>query len=186
MNTIVLQLLQATAALLLAAQTHQSELSPALTAQLISAASHTVQLGTQMLAPQPSTPEVPSTNIWPNISRLRNSFYLDSAGARVRTGNGIQLLEEYTSFGDLNLDGLDDAMVVVQNISAEGAASYVLAALLNQGGILFNIADYPLPKNLIIDSHRIESGVFNIELQDESGAKQKLRYKLLGNSLVPA
>ncbi|OGZ53595.1 MAG: hypothetical protein A3B25_00635 [Candidatus Ryanbacteria bacterium RIFCSPLOWO2_01_FULL_48_26] len=180
MNTVVLQLLQVAATLLLAAQTHAGELSPALTAQFISFASRAVQLGTQALAPQPVIPAISSKNIWPNISGLRNAFYINSEGVRVRLGNGIRLLEEYTSFGDMNGDGFDEALVV----TSEGTTSYALAAFLNQGGILFNVAAVPLPKNLVIYSHRIESGIFSIELRDEAGAKKKLLYKLLGNTLI--
>ncbi len=183
MNASISALLQITAAFLMGVQ-HSPTLTPALTASIISSASRVIQVSTQALAPQPAIPETPSTNIWPDITRLRSSLYLNSNEKRVVLGNGVSLLDEYTSFGDLNGDGLDEAVAVVIRTSPSGASSYALAAFVNQNGILFNIADVPFENNALISSHRIDSGIFEIKFKNKGGEEKTLRYKLLGNELV--
>jgi hypothetical protein len=97
----------------------------------------------------------------------------------VRLGSGVTLLQQYTSFGDLNHDGADDAAVILAKPStaggAEGGESYFLAAMLNQGGVMFDIAELPLGSTANINSHQIASGTIIL------GSNQ---YKLLGTDLL--
>lgn len=171
-TTTLLSLLQAAAMMLTFAQTHPL---PAATSQsVVHVASNAVQLVTQAAAPIDFA--VPQSNsIWPNLDELAHAPYLDAPGHWVPLGSSVQLVQEDTSFGDLNGDGIDDAAVVVDRLSASGAPNYYLAAMLNQGGILFNIADVPLGPRLDIASHTVRGG--EIFLDNNS-------YQLLGNVLL--
>jgi hypothetical protein len=104
-----------------------------------------------------------------------NAPYIDAPGHWTRLGNTIQLFTGDTSFGDLNHDGLDDAAVIVNRPSSNGTPNYFLAAMLNQNGIMFNIADFPLGTNIDIASHSIVQGT--ILLNSNS-------YELLGNTII--
>jgi hypothetical protein len=152
----MLALLQAAATLLALVQ------SPAVsttTAQnSVNLAENAIQIVAQETAPIDFT--VPKDNsIWPNITDLVNAPYLDGNGNYVPLGSAVSLLEQDTSFGDINNDGIDDAAVIVNRPTpATGAPNYFLAVMLNQGGIMFNIADYPLGNTVNINSHHVTDG----------------------------
>lgn len=168
----LLALLQATASLLAFVQS--PAVMPAFSQQAVHFGSQAVQIVTQ--AASPITFQVPQNDsIWPNMKDLANAPYRDASGHWVRLGATAQIVQEYTSFGDLNHDGLDDAAVIVNRPSSSGTPNYFLAAMLNQGGILFNIADFPLGPNLNISSHSITGGSILL-----NGAP----YELLGNAIA--
>lgn len=175
MNTsALLALLQAAAAVLAFAQSHAATASPTLTQSAINFGSNTVQIVTQAAAPI-DFQVPPNDSVWPNIKDLSNAPYIDGPGQWTHLGATVQLLPEYTSFGDLNNDGMDDAAAIVDRPTASGAQNYFLAAMLNQGGIMFNIADFPLGSNLDIASHTISNDVAWLNSD---------RYELLGNTIT--
>jgi len=185
MNTSILALLQITTALLTGIQ--GNTVLPSSTArQAVGIASRVVQISTQATAVIPfSVPR--DDGIYPNYIDLLHSPYLSANGTYVRLGPVVAPGGQYVAFGDLNGDGLDDATIVVKRTAADGTVAYALAAMLNQNGILFNIADYPLGDTMpVINSHRIESGTLIMNMQEGAGASATSTYWLLGNQFLRA
>ena len=147
-------------------------------------ASHVVQMSTQATAVIPFTVAKNDTP-YPDYADLVNSPYLDVNGKYVQLGasSTVKLENYYISFGDLNGDVVDDAAVLVKRFANDGSVSYAIAAMLNQGGILFNIADYPLGNTFpTINSHEIVQGgnfVLNTQLPGEPAVTST--YQLVGN-----
>ena len=166
MNTAsLLALLQLTATILT---------SHAPTQATVNLASNIVQLVTQASAPiNFAVPR--NDSMWPDMKDLLYAPYISAPGQWSNLNSSVRILPEYTSFGDLNRDGSDDAAVIVNRPTTDGTPNYFLAAMLNQGGIMFNIADFPLGKNLNFASHTITAGV--AQLNNDS-------YWLLGNTLL--
>jgi hypothetical protein len=167
----MLALLQTAASLLASAQNPQA--TPASMQKAVNLAGNAIQAVVQAKAPINFSVKE-NDGIWPNIDGLLNAPYLDSKNDLVRLGKTVLLVTEYTSFGDINNDGLDDAAVVVNKPDTDGTAHYFLAAMLNHGNILFNIADLSLGNSVNIDSHRVIDGKIVID-----GRK----YELLGKEL---
>lgn len=186
MNTSILALLQITATLLTGIQGNP-QVPSSTAAQVVTLASHVVQMSTQAAAVVPFT-VVPDKSIYPGYDDLLNSPYLATDGQYVHLGTSstVKLENYYISFGDLNNDGLDDAGVVLKRFAPDGTASYALGAMLNQNGILFNIADYPLGSTLpTINSHQIvEGGGYVLNMQSGTGPAVTSTYMLLGNQLL--
>ena len=168
----LLALLQAAASVLTFAQGHTA--TTAFAQQAVSFGSNAVQVVTQAAAPV-GFPVPRNNSIWPNIQDLAGAPYIDASGHWVQLGQTVQLAPQYTSFGDLNNDGVDDAAVIVNRPSSGGAPNYFLAAMLNQGGIMFNVADFPLGTSINIASHSVAGEA--ILLNNE-------RYELLGNTII--
>jgi hypothetical protein len=180
MNTAIAALLQITATFLLGVQRNPS-VSLAVQRQAVSVGSRVVQLSTQDLASISFA--VPQDNsAWPNIVDLQNAPYLNAEGQWVRLGQGVQLISSSTSFGDLNGDGLDDAAALVKRSLPDGSSDFALAAFLNQGGILFNIADAPLGNTVQIFNHSIQDGELIVDVQVDGQARAVRHYELLGNA----
>ncbi len=172
-------LLQITATFLLGVQ-HNPSASFAAQQQAVLVGSRVVQLSTQDLANIGFV--VPQDNsAWPNITDLQNAPYLNAEGRWVQLGQGVQLISSSTSFGDLNDDGLDDAVALVKRSLPDGSSDFALAAFLNQGGILFNIADAPLGTGVQVYNHSIQNGESVMDLQVGSQARAMRHYDLLGN-----
>lgn len=179
MNTVVASLLQITAAFLMGVQ-HNPQATLTTQEQAVLTASHVVQLSEQAIADIPFNVPQNDSN-WPNIHDVDNAPYLNSQGNFVQLGQGVDLISSNISFGDINGDGVDDAVVLVRQYSPVGTPSYALAALINQGGILFNIADAPLGSTTTIYDHQIANGVLTIDLQTATQPRETLHYTLLGN-----
>ena len=179
MNTAIAALLQVTAMFLLGVQ-HNPNASLAAQQQAVSVGNQVVQMSTQALA-NISFPVPQNDNAAPNIKDLQNAPYLAASGKWVRLGQGVTLVSSSTSFGDLNGDGFDDAAVLVQRSLPDGSSDFALAALINQGGILFNIADAPLGTSVQIFSHTIQSGEFVVDMQVKGRTRSVRHYDLLGN-----
>jgi len=167
----MIALLQAAVSLLASAQNSQA--TPAAMQKAVNLAGNIVQTVAQAKTPI-SFPVKENDGIWPNIDDLLNAPYLDSKNDLVRLGKTVSLITEYTSFGDINNDGLDDAAVVVNKPGVDESPHYFLAAMLNHGNILFNIADLPLGDSVNIDSHHVIDGKIVIDGR---------RYELLGKEL---
>ena len=169
--TTILAMLQSAVSLLSLAQGNQT--TPVMAQKAVDLAENAVQAAVQAKAPLNFAVKE-NDGIWPNVDDLLNAPYLDSNNNWVPLGQTVSLVTESISFGDINNDGLDDAAVVVNKPGADGSANYFLAAMLNHGKILFNIADAPLGKSVNVDSHRVVDGKILI-----SGKK----YELFGKEL---
>ena len=183
----LLALLQIAVSLLLSVQNNQ--VSDASKIKAIASATQTIGFVLQTLANKATAQyaQTPSTNIWPTADRLWSSLYLNREGKWVSLGSGVFIVDNSISFGDINNDNLDDAIVVTKNISANDPAdiTYHLTVMANQGGLLFNVANFDLGKTQPkIYSHSIESNIFTIGMENATHPRKAYRYKLLGNTLV--
>ncbi len=170
--TTMLALLQAAASLLVSAQNPQT--TPAMAQNAINLAGNVIQIVDQAKTPINFAVREKSS-IWTNITDLLSAPYIDSEGNWVRIGPKVSILSEYTTFGDLNNDGFDDAAVIVNRRGTDGASHYFLAAMLNRGTTLFDIADFPLGDSVNIVSHEFTNGKIVLD-----GKK----YELLGKELI--
>ena len=182
MTATIALLLQLAASLLTGAKNNY-HMPLAAKQQVVAMAGQTVQLSTEALA-KVAFPVPQNTSIWPNYSELKNAPYLDSGDKYVQLGQTVQLLGSSVSFGDINNDGIDDAVAAVKIAAPDGSSNYFLAAMLNQGGILFNIADAPLGSNAWIYNHRVQNGELVLDMATGNQASSTVRYVLLGNELM--
>ncbi len=184
MQSLAFALLNVAASLLITLQNNSSRISAAVQEQVVRAASQAVQLGAQAMRGNSGFAEISHTNLWPNASQIQESLYLDYAGRRVPLGTNVQLTLNAISFGDMNSDYVDDAIVFVKTISDKNEVMYKIAVMLNQGGILFNIASVDLGSSLAVYSHSIEAEEFTVDMKAGSGARETRHYKLVGNALA--
>ncbi len=183
MSTTTIALLLQMAASLLAGAQNNPSLTPSTTARIAAIGEHTIQLAAQAEANIGFT--VPqNTSIWPTIDDLMHAAYLNAGGAYVPEGPSAALEQSTVSFGDLNNDGLDDAAGVVDLKNASGAPEPYLAVFLNQGGVMFNIADLPLAASTTLYSHEIMNGVLVMDMQVAGGMRATSTYELVGNRIV--
>ncbi len=188
MNPAAIATLLQLAASLLTGVRNDTHLSPAAAQQTIAVASRAIQFSAQAEAMSKiNFPTVQNNGIWPNIADLYNAPYLGANGKYVplAPAAGVSLIAEDTSFGDINGDGLDDAAAVVEMTDNNGSTTFALAAMLNQGGIMFNIADFPLGSAAQIYSHHIAPGG-DIILNGQFGtaSAQTSTYELFGDQLI--
>ena len=184
MNIAIALLLQAATSLLTGIGQNVN-LSYAVREQAVLVAEHVIQISTQAEAMPRIGFSVPkNTSIWPTIGDLYQTAYRTTDGNWVPLGAGVQLVTPSISFGDVNGDGLDDAAMVVVRTASDGSTQYALAAMLNQGGILFNIADLPLGTAIQVRSHSIENNQITLDMKIGDAAEQVYHYTLLGNQLI--
>lgn len=185
MNTSILALLQVAAALLTGI--HGKSVMPLAAQQrIVTLAGQVVQISTQAEAVIPFS-VAPNDSLSPSYTDLLRAPYLDASGKYVQQGpsSTVKLEDNYISFGDLNGDVVDDAGVVVRRTAPDGTVSYAIAAMLNEGGILFNIADYPIGSTMpTINSHAIVAGMLVMNMQTGSGPAVTSTYQLVGNQLL--
>jgi hypothetical protein len=194
-TTLFLALLQAAAALLTGIQ-NNPKVSPAVAQSAVTiagiAVQQTVQARAMAMAPFP-TPE--NDGAAPNMRDLGNAVYLDANGNYVPLGGStVGIIQDDTSFGDMNGDGSDDAATIVERMTASGTAQYALAVLLNQDGIMFNIADVPLfsgnasvPPFQVVGHNIIQGGnlVMNINPESSfSATSVTSTYRLVGDEII--
>jgi hypothetical protein len=180
-SSTLLALLQLVTSVLVGAQ-HNANLSPVATRQVIAVSSQSIQLVAQVERMQGLRYAIPQEDgIYPNVKDLYNTVYLDRSGAYVPLGGTVNLVSQDTSFGDLSGDGVDDAAVVVSRKDPSGVAQFDLAAMINQGGMLFNIADISLGSIDPVVTHTInEQG--EVVIKTSTGLVSK--YYLLGDELI--
>ena len=120
----------------------------------------------------------------PTSNKLSDALYRNDDGGLSPLGSRLQLLQQYTSFGDLNADNFDDAVVVVKAIPASGTPTYHLAAMANYNGELVNVANASLENFITIHNHRIDYGYLSLDLEANEQPRRTIRYKLNENKLV--
>lgn len=184
MNSLIATLLQLTTSLLLVAK--QSDTMPLAAREgIVGVAGRAIQLSTQALMEiPPGFVQIKNNGIWPTAADLGNSLYLDARGKYVPFGQSVQALYSYSSFGDINNDGFDDAFAVVKRSLSGGGYEYALAAMLNQGNVLFNIDDATLGSSIEIYSHHVVNGALDIDMSESGLARKTRHYGLLGNQIV--
>ncbi len=182
MNTSsVALLLQMAASLLAGVQNNPSIPRPA-AVQAVAVAGRAVQVVAQAEAKIGFA--VPQNNgIWPNVGDLMQSAYRTENGSYAPQGDGVVLDQPTISFGDLNGDGFDDAAAIVE-VGNGTSARADLAMFLNQGGVMFNIADLPLGASTTVYFHEIADGVLTINMKTDGRARATSTYMLVGERIM--
>jgi len=183
MNTSTISLfLQVTASLLAAAHNNPA-LAPASAQQVVTIGSQSVQLATQAMAPIPfAVPQ--NTSLYPNIKEVESAAYRTANGTYEPLGMSVNLDQSSLSFGDLNGDGTDDAEAIVTQRASTGATSTAIAIFLNQGGVMFNIADRTLGSAVTVYSHHVVNGALVMDMQVAGESRGTFTYTLLGNRII--
>ncbi|MFA6354386.1 MAG: hypothetical protein WCX12_01725 [Candidatus Paceibacterota bacterium] len=185
MQNLIAELLKVSMSLLLAVQGNP-QMPDKLVNQSLTSVSQAIQLSSQVLSYDERNHPVASKSIWPNFDQLLSASYLNRDGKRVALGDGVRLADSFLSFGDLNEDGLDDAVVVLKMDDGKGGIDYWLGAMLNKAGVLFNIVNKPIGKNVEIYSHHVESGQFTVDMKVDPSARKIYRFKLVGSEFREA
>ena len=76
-------------------------------------------------------------------------------------------IQEPVFYGDINRDGLEDALVIL-NTQNGGSGHFIeLAALLNQNGSAYNVSTVYLGDRVVVESGKVENGtiVLNMRVQ---------------------
>lgn len=69
-------------------------------------------------------------------------------------------------YGDINADGLEDALVIL-NTQNGGTGHFIeLAAVLDQSGNAYNVATTPLGDRVLIESGSVENGVIVLKMRN--------------------
>ena len=181
MNTSLIALLQVAVSLITSAHNNPT-LSSTTRQTVINIGSQAIQIATQISNPASFTVE-PNNSIYPGYEDLLRSPYLDANGNLIKLGNSVTLDDGSLSFGDLNGDEIDDAAVFLKRTDANGVSSIALAAMLNEGGILYNIADLPLGPKVIVNSHHIDGQQMIMNLTIGNAAPATSTYELIGTSI---
>jgi hypothetical protein len=189
MTTSTLPLLFSALAALLGAFQNNPRISQVQFEQIFALTNQSIQIAAQVeAAPRINFAVTPNDGFQPNIKDVYNSAFLDANGNYIPLGSTVVLIPGDTSFGDLNGNGQDDAAAVVQEVDANWNSSVNLAALLNQGGVMFNIADATLAtgtSTLQIFSHNVVSGGgIVLNMQEGNGTIETSTYMLIGDQLV--
>ncbi len=182
MNTSTIALLLQMTSSLLAGAHNNAAVPPAALAEIAGLGNRTVQIAVQALAPI-DFPVATNTDMWPTVTDLMASPYLDAEGNYVRAGGAVQLDQSSVSFGDLNSDGFDDAAAIVTRKMADGTTQDAIAVFLNQGNIMFNIADLPLGSSATVYSHNINANMLTMNMRIAGGARATTTYELVGNQI---
>lgn len=200
MSASLLGILNITATLLLSVQNNPL-VSTADAERVVSSASQTIQSVMWTLR-QPTNTDKVATSTWPSARAMRNADFFNEEETRIVLRDGKQqnadgskpsgarsvslnILEQYSSFGDLNRDNLDDAVLIVKTVSQKAGTGYHLAVMLNHNGTFFNLGNEKLINPKTIFDHRIEEGLFTIDYENTNGIRAKRSYALLGNRLLP-
>jgi uncharacterized OB-fold protein len=161
-------------------------------------------------ASSPSTtasPETPADLTTTSLANLSYQVggalsYLGQSGSTVKLTDGSGSFGDWqafldkgsTAYGDLDGDGVPDAVVVLHFEGPGSAAPMVLAAITNHSGIAKNVAVRSLGDNATVKNINIQDGVVTVNLltvgPNDSMANpetpQVLKLKVNGNKFLPA
>ena len=192
MTSLIANLLQVALALVLSVQTN-----PALTKEqkldALASASHAVQLAA--LALDPLQPIVVNNYGYADLGQndLQNAELRDLDGQVIRLraggysypdGRQAKLMENLTSFGDLNRDNADDAVLIIKMNGGGRADKYLAAAVLNGNGVTRAGGSAELKDAVTIQSHHVEAAEFQIYYDRQDGGSIFRRFKLKGGALA--
>jgi hypothetical protein len=181
--TTTLVLLQLAISLLTRASTDVALTSVAREA-LVARASQAIQLAAYQ-ASGTTAPGADGSNLSPSYDQLMRASYLTPMGTRVALGPQLRILSGQISFGDLNGDGLDDAVVAIQTKFGLDRARTFLAPMVNMGGgTLFNVSVAEIPDGSEIFLHRIEGGAFTTDIKAPNAERRLYHYKLFGTGFT--
>ena len=153
--------------------------------------------------PGVNIPNTPNPKPKLTLEMLKNADY-DFQGQKIKLVNGTYLLkplpgesqsdyyvkldEDHVVFGDLNNDGLEDAVVILTSRSGGTGVFSQLTVVINNNGLPLNVANEDLGDRAQINSLKIISSTISIDVTSwNSGqeTRQTLNYELLNNKLQP-
>jgi hypothetical protein len=74
-------------------------------------------------------------------------------------------IQEPTFYGDINADGLEDALVIL-NTQNGGSGHFIeLAAVLNQNGSAYNVSTIYLGDRVVVESGKVENGTIKLSMR---------------------
>ena len=129
------------------------------------------------------------------LNILNNAEYYSGSmlpGERIKLTNGTYQAKaplewttklETVTYGDLNNDGQEDAVVVLSTRAGGTGVFGDLEAVLNQSGKAFNIAIQDLGDRTTVNSIKIESGVIIVDMSPKGDPRKVVQYKLSGDKL---
>jgi len=109
---------------------------------------------------------------WGDYQLIDGVFYRTPA----TSGESPQIYSSQLSmptFGDLNADGFQDAVVVLSTYNGGNGNTKELALVIDQGGIAINTSTIPLGFMVGVEAIRVESGTVTINMRI-SGANDAL------------
>lgn len=184
MNTAITLLLQVATTILLNIGQNNS-LPVATKMNAINVVEHSIQIATQAEAMNDIHFQIPKNNgIWPNALDLKQTAYRETNGSWAPISNNLSIVDNTISFGDINNDGFDDASVVIKQVNPDKSVNYFLALMLNQGNILFNIANVQLGSSIQIFDHKIMNNEISYDMQIGNSAQKVYNYELFGNQAI--
>jgi hypothetical protein len=172
--TSVLLLLHASGLLLDTLRLHP-DIDTRLQYQVVATVGNAMSISVQSVLSQPGATSFVRGNAYPTIEDVRNFSFVDYRGIRRFLFDGMNVLEQYTSFGDMNGDNFEDVLVVVQ---FEPGGSYYLVPLLNRVGSLAQMNVVSLGHPVSISHHHIDNGVADFTLQYPDGSRS-VRYRMI-------
>ncbi len=114
-------------------------------------------------------------------SVLFNSLYRSPDWGEFQLTNGIyyrtpptsqESPESYTTriqdpifYGDVNADGLEDALVILNTQNGGSGHSIELAVVLNQNGSAYNISTISLGDRVVVESGKVENGMIILNMR---------------------
>jgi hypothetical protein len=172
--TSLLLLLQASSLLLDTVRLHP-DIDTRLQHQIVATVGNAMTLSVQSLLSQPGATSFVRKNAYPTIEDVRNFSFVDNRGIRRFSFDGMNILEQYTSFGDMNGDNFEDVLAVVQY---EPGGSYYLVPLLNRVGFLVQTNIVSLGNPVSISQHHIDNGVIDLTVVYPNGSRA-FRYRMI-------
>lgn len=123
--------------------------------------------------------------------RLADGKYQEKAQAGAATETVVALYPKY-ALGDLNGDGVEDAVVVLASSGGGSGSFYELAVVLNQGGTPRHVASESLGDRIKLEDISIKAGTIAVEMvthgpQDPlccPTLKTTRNFKLQGDKLI--
>ena len=149
-----------------------------------------------------ATSEIPKSKL--TLNTLENAEYNSlTTGTSLKLVNGTHLLTplagesqadyyvkldaSHIAYGDLNNDGQEDSVVILESRAGGTGTFRQLAVMLNQNGNAKNVANQSLGDRTVVNSLNISPGTISINMtpwDGGTGVPKTVNYKLSGNKLL--
>jgi len=74
-------------------------------------------------------------------------------------------IQEQVFYGDINMDGIEDALVILKTQNGGSGHFIELAAMLNQNGSAYNVSTVYLGDRVIVESGKVGSGTIELNMR---------------------
>jgi hypothetical protein len=100
---------------------------------------------------------------WGDFQLTDGVYYRPLPNPNETPANYSTRIQEPIIFGDLNADGSEDAVIVLNTHNGGNTPTFEIAVLLNQNGVAINISTIPLDGLTAYDTGRIENGILLLD-----------------------